>query len=1765
MFISRSRLLLQILVLGIVTSTCISARAQDYINGTGAPTFTTSLPVELGFVNVSNGNLHLEIPIASPAQRGPLAVNERLVYDSRIWSIVDNGTSKVWQPNTQNGAWRFTHAVKTGTVTYDANVYTCSNPSAGSYTAYTKFVWTSPNGTQYTFPITTTSGCGTDVVKNDALASNASGYHMWVDNYTQAWVDDPKGVQTYPNPRDSNGNYMSKHSNGDAIDTLQRTPVTSSTVGNQTFLDVLTSQNTTSRYTLNYTNTSVTTAFGVTGVTEYSGTLSLLTSVQLPNGLGSYQFAYDAYGELTSVTLPTGGMITYGYTNFSDSYGQMNRWVSSRVTVGGTWSYVPSVVTICPTGGQGCQQKVTVTKPSSDSVQYLFTLNGGAWNSQASYYDHSGTLMATVGNDYNLSGSCSGCTGAAYVTKARRTTTLPTAGGGSIFSKSEFTYDSQFTSFLTAQKDWKFYTGTPSPTPDRETDIVYVTDDSHLNANQRELPSSVTIKDASGTQVAQTLYTWDRYDLTGLSAVTGIVQHDDTAFDINRTARANVTTVQKWVSGSTYLQWKYWYDTLGHISQGSDPAGNATTYGYTDNFYTDNGANPPPSYAPSVVTNAYLTSTTVPIIGTQTSRYYYGTGQLAFSTDQNGATSYSHYLDPLNRVTTSIDAAGGWVDTSYSSATQTDAYTSISDTTPSTTCTSCRHDQVTLDGIGRMLRASLVSDPDGATSTDTSYDVNGRVGAASNPYRSTTDPTYGTTTSIYDGLDRVIQIIRPDNNAVNVSYGAAAGSVSQFCSAGTYGVGYPVLASDESGKKRLTWYSAFDKIIEVDEPNASGTLNVPTCYSYDGLGNLTKVVQQAQTRSYTYDGLSRVLSSSIPESGTTTFVYTNGGALCSGIPENRCSQTDARGITTTFTYDALNRITLKSYSDGTTPSVSYHYDETSDWGLPLTNTKGRLTHVSVWGNKSERVYSYDAVGRIVMQGECLPSNCGTGNFITSISYNRGGQALTINYPSSRQITYAYTNAGRISSVTETAMHGTAENYAYAKSLTYAPNGAPSVFTIADASGVKETYGYNNRFQQTSQLVGTAGATFMSHSFSYVDSSGHNDGDVTSLTDVLNAARTQTFTYDPLDRLATAAETSWALSYGYDVYGNLLQQNVTAGSAPMLNVTVNANNQMVGQGFSYDADGNLISDGTNSYSYNGANRLASINSGAASYTYDSSDLRVRKDVGSASTEYIRVNGNAIAENGSSGWSDYIFLGNRRLARADDYWQDLRIYGTSSGNGQYALFYWSDVGGINNYTIRSGDKLYLWQYQFPGSKGGIVLSFSDGTSSGFTVKDQDGYYLNDDQVQGSYHSRSVDLSSLAGKTITKIAVNSESDTAAGSWIITYGQISLVSTDGTVRLIYAGQSSSPIGSVAGTSGETGLGNQIDTYTSQGSNAVQTTTYYHDDHVGSARLMTSGNGYPIWQATYLPFGYEYNPQLTVNHYKFTGYEHDDESALEHANARQMSSQLARFLSPDELGGSVMNPQSLNRYSYAMNRPLIMTDVSGMEPFMIDPEVLATVASFYGAEGGGGGVVGGGGLAGSIYTAGAPSPVASGNDVFDAIGGGFGTSSGFDNRGNLTWGFDPGKWKDDIAKTSDVSYTWSGGDGSTQDKQKQDVATQLGFLKCGGQAPNQIAGCMQDAYNSLQPQTPDGKDSPLVGGNWNFDWTKVTIGGESLQKSDFSDCLWGRCGTFESLHFHNDGTVHVDTANPLFVPVGTMVHVGVDVFLGNVYAPWKDNGIPRN
>ncbi len=64
-----------------------------------------------------------------------------------------------------------------------------------------------------------------------------------------------------------------------------------------------------------------------------------------------------------------------------------------------------------------------------------------------------------------------------------------------------------------------------------------------------------------------------------------------------------------------------------------------------------------------------------------------------------------------------------------------------------------------------------------------------------------------------------------------------------------------------------------------------------------------------------------------------------------------------------------------------------------------------------------------------------------------------------------------------------------------------------------------------------------------------------------------------------------------------------------------------------------------------------------------------------------------------------------------------------------------------------------------------------------------------------------------------------------------------------------------------------------------------------------------------------------------------YTGYEKDDESGLDSAQARYNNSTHGRFTSVDPLtaSASIKNPQAFNRYTYILNSPYKFTDPLGL------------------------------------------------------------------------------------------------------------------------------------------------------------------------------------------------------------------------------------------
>ena len=111
--------------------------------------------------------------------------------------------------------------------------------------------------------------------------------------------------------------------------------------------------------------------------------------------------------------------------------------------------------------------------------------------------------------------------------------------------------------------------------------------------------------------------------------------------------------------------------------------------------------------------------------------------------------------------------------------------------------------------------------------------------------------------------------------------------------------------------------------------------------------------------------------------------------------------------------------------------------------------------------------------------------------------------------------------------------------------------------------------------------------------------------------------------------------------------------------------------------------------------------------------------------------------------------------------------------------------------------------------------------------------------------------------------------------------------------------------------------------------------THFEHQDWLGTERLRTAYNGGV--EGTYIsqPWGDGFSTLAGVdadaNHY--ATLDHDAESGTDHAEFRQYSEAMGRWLSPDPYDGSYdgSNPQSFNRYVYAGNNPLAATDSSGM------------------------------------------------------------------------------------------------------------------------------------------------------------------------------------------------------------------------------------------
>ena len=942
----------------------------------------------------------------------------------------------------------------------------------------TKFI--DKHGTRYTFAATSTGGAvgllPPLASTSDQCNGSACGSQMNPGGATNTYYMPVVAVE------DFNGNKISRSSSGSTAtitDTVNRqitetfTPSSScpAVPSSPSILPIMSDSIVQTPNTIQYTDENgsqiITICYGLApvslaaicltstncgsqaGENTVSGALLVPTEIILQNN-DKYIFSYtpnpgDTYsmGEITSITLPTGGTISYTYggtesNNLSFAPFAGRQVLSRTVTDGNqssTWTYSYGNL------GTATPGTVAVTDPYGNDTVYTLNsnptglANGGSttpgYVTQEVSYNGSALSqnpIATKQIGYTLAGQESTGNRDYYQVISEKLTwnssnaTTETDTTWDTFSPLVGNPPSISLNNVMSKVVYDYGTGTHGALL-RNTQYSYLhqNNSSYVAPNildrvaQTSVYNSLTV--GSSSLVAQATTGYDGFSQTaqnGLASVSGTAQHDS-SYGTGYTLRGLPTSVTKYVSSSSSISAYTNYNILGKPTVTTDGRGNSTTYQYD-----------------TAHQNAFLTSTTMPSTN-GTSHIIHethdvNTGLLISKSDQNGNTTsytYDSRMRPLvvtRPPNMGSNLGGGTTTNSYPDPNHVNSVTTLDASRAATTV-------VTLDGLGRKILTNSTSDATcGPLTVNTAYDLMGRVQTVSNPHCTSSQATDGYSTYTYDAIGRLTNKLNPDGSSQNWSFN---GNIIDFY--------------DETTRHWQHTYDAEDRLTKVLEPNGTTTITIAptleTDYSYDTLGDLLRVDQWGgangsgndHVRTFAYDGLSRLVASNNPESAsnsnpaaqscagttsgthwTTCYAYDNNS--------NLQTKTDNRGISITYSYDALNRLLGKTYSDST-PPVTYAYDTSSLSGS--SNDIGELTQATVKSGSTTlaqiNTYGYDTMGRLLLEQQCTPAtNCTSSLYQLGYTYDYAGKPLSGTFPSNvgttgqpLLLTYTYDSAERL--------------------------------------------------------------------------------------------------------------------------------------------------------------------------------------------------------------------------------------------------------------------------------------------------------------------------------------------------------------------------------------------------------------------------------------------------------------------------------------------------------------------------------------------------------------------------------------------------------------------------------------------------------------------------------------------------------------------------------------------------------------------------------
>jgi RHS repeat-associated protein len=992
---------------------------------------------------------------------------------------------------------------------------------------------------------------------------------------------------------------------------------------------------------------TIKTNFGCDGVAEYDLTNiaqgvpaynTLVDKITLPDG-SFYQFNYESSvdgavtGRLASVTLPTGGSISYTYTdgnngiNCADgSAAGLTRVVSDgNQSESAEWKYARAI--------NGATSTTTITDPLSNQSVLTFS---GIYLSQRQDYSGAATgtpLRAVTICQDDADNVCTAPTGPGG--KREVTTTL-----GQLQSKQVLTYDGSFN--LTGEDDYDFGHGAPGVWL-RGTSTQYqygspnltkVFADANHGAAFSQIqygydgninPSSISY---SGYGIGTPLTRSFTYYGTGnVNTATDFNQSVATyQYDAN-CANAYPTSVSQTVDSLTLSASMAWNCLGGVMTQSNDANNNPTKYSYTSDQYF---------WRPDASTDA-----------------------------ANYTTSYSY---STNANESALNFNGG--------ASTVDARTAT-------------------DGLGRPQLVQLkkgTGPSSGFDSVATKYDLLGRAQYSSRPYSGGSgapDFSQPGTTTEYDALSRPLSVLDSAGGGTTYSYSQNDVLVTQTASGG------------DTAQQRQLEYDALGRLKSVCElSTATGAgdchQNSPatgflTKYSYDPLGNITGVTQNAQstsaaqTRSYAFDALSRLTSESNPETGLISYTY-DSDSTCGTSQGDLVKRADAVGNTICYSYDELHRLTKVTYSGtyaANTPEKHLVYDSASPNGVSLTNTKGRLAeaYTGPATNKiTDIAFSYSPRGEVTdVYEKTLHSD---GMYHVSASYWDNGLVKQLfGLPQLPTFTFTPDGQGRVFSVSASSGQGPVQRAYY--------NSASQVTDITYGSNDNDVFNFDPKRGSLCQYQTKINGRTAAGTFQWSKNGNLKSANFIDPFNWQQNQQTCEYAYDEMGRLKQAdCGTVWGQSFSYDAFGNIAKDRLTGATLGVVSkagydnntnrLTSYKLNDNMAVAPTYDANGNLTYDGFHTYSWDADGNTLNfdLNANAVSITYDALGRAVEQNQGGTYSQivygpdgsklavmngqtlqsaFIALPGGATAVYNSSGLAYYRhpdWLGSSRIASTPD---------------------------------------------------------------------------------------------------------------------------------------------------------------------------------------------------------------------------------------------------------------------------------------------------------------------------------------------------------------------------------------------------------------------------------------------------------------------------------------------------------------------------------